>query len=97
MFIYKIATQRQNKIAERSSTKGITSMSAKGILQERNKSGIESMKKEKVVVHASQSSINKFPKPSFRSSTIDRLVVSRITHKLPSGEHPRLSTKGRDT
>ncbi|KAL8145018.1 uncharacterized protein LOC141706774 [Apium graveolens] len=95
--IEEIVTQRQKKIAERSSTKGITSMSAKGILQERKKTGTEPMKKEKVVVQVSPSSINKSPKPIFRSSTIDRLAASRITHKLPSSEHPRKSTKGRDT
>lgn len=92
-----MVTRRQKKIAERSSSIGITSMSDKGILQERKKTGIEPMKKEKVVVQVSPSGINKSHKPIFRSSTIDRLAASPKTQKLPSSEHQRKSTKGRDS
>ncbi|KAK1395621.1 hypothetical protein POM88_005484 [Heracleum sosnowskyi] len=95
--IEEIVTQSPKKIAERSSSKGLTSMSAKGILHERKKTGNEPMKKKKVEVQVSPSSINKSHKPIFRSSTINRLAASRITYKLSSSEHRRKRTKGSDS
>ncbi|XP_063950878.1 COP1-interacting protein 7 isoform X1 [Daucus carota subsp. sativus] len=93
----ELVTRRQNRIAERSSSKGmITSKSTKEILQERKKTGTESMMKQKVNVRGSSSGIDKPQKPIFRSSTIDRLAASRITHELSSGKHGRNNTKGSD-
>lgn len=93
----ELVTCRQNRIAERSSSKGmITSKSTKGILQERKKTGIESMMKQKVNVQGSPSGIDKSQKPIFRISTIDRLAASRITHELSSGKQRRNNTKGTD-
>lgn len=87
-----MVSHRQKKIAERSSSRGITSMSAKGILQERKKTGIEPKKKD-VKVQVSPSIINKSHKPIFRNSTIDRLAASRITHKISSDKISRVGNK----
>ncbi|KAI3466135.1 hypothetical protein Pfo_022798 [Paulownia fortunei] len=81
----ELLIQRQKRIAERSSAKGVTPEASKRSSKESKKNSVPT-KIEKAKLQAPTDENKKSHKPVMRSSTIDRLAAARTTNKQISNE-----------